>query len=299
MLEEIRTIISTLPAGLIYISLSIIILSLAKILKNFLSPYDVNVELTAKDNPALGISITGYYLAVLIILIGVIYHPEDTEYHNKYELTILLKDLALTLGYSTLGIILLNLAHFLVDKMVLTKFSTRKEIIEDRNSGTGAVEFGSYIASGLIIAGAVNGETGSNWYFGIVTTLVFFTLGQLILIIFARFYQVITGYDIHDEIEKDNVSAGIALGGNLIAMGIIILNSVAGDFLSWQKSMVDLFTWSIIGFIVIMIFRFLIDMFFIPDSTITEEIKRDKNVNAAFIESAILIGISSIIFFIL
>ena len=48
--------------------------------------------------------------------------------------------------YSLGAIAVLNLTRFLVDRLVLFKFNVEKEVIEDQNAGTGAVEFAVYIA---------------------------------------------------------------------------------------------------------------------------------------------------------
>jgi len=289
----------SLPLAFVYVALAIIILALAKIFKEFLTPYKVAEELTEKDNPALGLSITGYYLAVFIIFIGVIFHPMATDTDvTTLDFQLVLHDLVLTLFYTTFGIILLNAAYYIVDKALLPKFSTKKEIIEDRNVGTGAVEFGSYISTGLIVAGAINGESTGQWWFGIFTSLVFFVLGQLVLICFAFIYQKVTAYDIHDEIEKDNIAAGVAFGGNMIAISILVLKGIAGTFPGWDEALIRLLVWSIIGFITLMAFRWIIDLLFVPNATISEEISRDKNINAAYLESSILIGISLVLFFV-
>jgi uncharacterized membrane protein YjfL (UPF0719 family) len=299
MSDQFFLIFNSFPLGLIYISLAIIILVIAKISKDILTPYKIDEELTQKDNPALGLSITGYYIGVLIIFMGIVYHPDNASPDHVIIWSVIFKDILFTLFYSLLGVLFLNIAHRIVDKLILRKFSTEKEIIQDRNVGTGAVEFGNYVSAGMVIAGALNGESGGPWWFGMITASVFFVASQALLVLFTFFYQLIARYDIHAEIEKDNVSAGVALGGNMIALSIIIFNSIVGNFPGWDVAFVNLLTWSGAGLMIIFVFRLLIDLFFIPNATISEEIARDRNINAAYIESAILIGISVIITLIL
>lgn len=297
-MEELQLILESLPLGYIYVALAIIVLTFAKILKEFLTPYKISEELTEKDNPALGLSITGYYMAVIILYIGVVYHPTEVALPLESDVTLLIRDLSITLFYSILGIVLLNIAHLITDKFLLFKFSTKKEIIEDRNVGTGVVEFATYIAAGLVIAGALNGDSGGKWWFGIITSIAFFIFGQIVLMLFVLFYQKITSYDIHEQIEQDNVAAGVALAGNMIAISIIILKSLSGNFEGWLVTIINLVIWTVIGFLTLLFFRWVTDLLFLPNATITEEIVQDKNVNAAYMESAILIGVSLIIFLI-
>ena len=60
------------------------------------------------------------------------------------------------------------------DKIILHNFKNVKELVDDKNVGAGAVQAGSYIASGLIIAGSIHGEGG-----GLLTAIAFFVLGQV------------------------------------------------------------------------------------------------------------------------
>lgn len=279
-----------LPVGATFVVLGIVVLTLAKIAKDFLTPFKLDQELTQKDNPALGLSLTGYYLGVIIIFLGVLYEGEVTD--AEYTMSAMSHDLLVVFLYSLGGIVLLNLSRVIVDKCILPQFSTRKEIIDDKNVGTGAVEFGNYVTSGLIIAGAFNGQGG-----GPETALVFFALGELALIVFGRIYQMLTKYDFHDEIEKDNVAAGVALAGNLIAIGIVLCKGLKGDFLGWAENISVFIVYAVAGTLLLFIVRWVTDLFILPGATFDEEIARDRNINAAWIESAMVIGSACIIFF--
>ena len=304
LMEELMEWGSVVPAGLAMTALGIIVLAIAGLLKDLLTPYSITEELTSKDNPAFGLSLTGYYIAVLTIVAGALYDPRaNTAAHMMLSEAFLLQCLSV-LGYSLGGILLLNISRFVVDKLVLSKFSTRKEIIEDRNVGTGAVEFGSYVASALVIAGCISGSVklgpgaeAPPWWLGIATALAFFALAQIVFVIYGRFYQMIAGYDVFDEIEKDNVAAGVAFGGNLIAIGVILFKSVSGDFHGWTIHLVKFGVMAVLGFIVLYLLRILVDGFLLPKATITHEIVNDRNINAAYIEGAVLIGIAVVINF--
>ena len=107
--------------------------------------------------------------------------------------------------YALVGIVVLNVARLVVDRLVLHTFQTEKEIVEQRNIGAGAVEFGVYLATGLVIAGSIAG-TGSTEAAGAevsaldsaLRSLVFLGLGMVVLIVYSLFYQLTTSYDIHE-----------------------------------------------------------------------------------------------------
>ena len=59
-----------LPAGIGFVVLGVLVLVIAKIAKDFFTPYGLDEQLTEKDNPALGLSMTGYYLGVISVFLG-------------------------------------------------------------------------------------------------------------------------------------------------------------------------------------------------------------------------------------
>ncbi len=268
----------------IYTSLFLGFFLIAKKLKDFLTPYQMDEELTQKDNIALCISVSGYLGATGIIFVGAMMGPQQE----------LWRDVLLVAGYAGLGVLMLNAARIINDKVILYKFSNMKEILEDRNCGTGAVQFGSYVASGLIIAGAIHGEGG-----GPHTTIIFFLLGQVSLIAFTWVYNKITPFDIHDEIEDDNVAAGVAFGGTLIAFGILMMNAASIEFTSWMESLGYFALDAVLGFIFLPLIRFFFDKMIIPHADLSEEIQTDRNLGASFLEASIAITFAAVLFMII
>ena len=271
-------------AGSAYAVLLLFCLLLAKLINDFCTPYSVDQELTEHDNLALSVSFSGYLLAVVIIFICALMGPSKG----------LLMDLLYTGGYAIGGIILLNVARIINDKLILYKFSNIKEIIEDHNVGTGAVQFGSYIASGLIVGGAIHGAGG-----GPHTALVFYLLGQVVFILSTFIYNRITPFDLHAEIEKDNVAAGVSFAGWLIAVGIIIMNACAGDFISWKENLVIFAYTTALLLVLLPIMRIIFDRLILSKSKLNQEIQRDKNVGSALLEVSTLIGFAALMFFIM
>ncbi|MDA7541204.1 DUF350 domain-containing protein [bacterium] len=278
---DLQTEITWLGISFGYIAVGFALVLLSKFLKDLLTPYRLDVELSHKDNVALGLAITGYFAGVLIIFLGAAVGPSPDEVP---QLSVLGMELAQTLLYAVVGIVMLNFSSFLIDKMVLYKFSMRKEIIEDRNVGTGAVEAGCLVANGLVIAGAIHGDGD------FATAVVFYLLGQVVLILFGLFYQWITSYDIHHEIEEDNVAAGVSLGFGMAAIGIILLKSTFGDFISWEHNLAMFGIYAGTGFVTLMIVRKIVDVAILPRTTLHHEIVEDRNLNAALLEGTLSVG---------
>lgn len=282
-IDLLKTTAMNLPRDIAYVGLMIALLFVARFFKDVLTPYKLGEELTTKDNLAVGLSVGGYYLGVLIVCIG----PLKTPPADTIQAPVLWRDLLVTGGYVLLGIVLLNLARIIVDKALLLRFSTTKEIIQDANAGTGAVEGGAYIASGLVVAAALSGRGG-----GPHTTIAFVLLGMLAMVIYGHVYMAVCRYDVHDEIEKDNVAAGVALGLNLVAMGVILVGAIAGDFKSWAYDLTRFGAFWVVGTVLLLVLRFLVDLALLPGARMDKEIKEDRNVNAAWIEGAVLSGIA-------
>lgn len=234
--------------------------------------YKLTYELVENDNPALALAITGYYLGVVLCIGGAVVGPSNG----------IMEDLIDLFFYGALGIALLNLSWIWCDKVILSRFRVTDELIRDRNQGTGAVSFGVSIASGMIIFGAVSGEGGTVW-----TACAFWVAGQILLVLVSKVYNFITPYDVHDEIEKDNVAAGISFGGALASMGIVIGLTAAGDFESLAEDLPGFLFVAAMGLVMLPFIRFLTDKVLLPTVNLTDEIagQETPNIGAAYIEA--------------
>jgi len=293
MIEAFINTLEFFPRGLVYVALGLVVLVLAKFSKDLVTRYRIDQEVVQKSNLAVAVGLSGYFLGVVLVFLGAVYQPfsplvSDALGFNR----VFAEDVLRVFLYSLAGIVALNLASFVMDRLVLYKFSVRKEMVEDQNVGTGAVAFGMNVAIGLVIAGAISGEGG-----GPETSLAFFGMGLVVLIVFALFYDLTTPFSIHEEIEKDNAAVGIALGGNLIAMGIVILKAVFGDFPGWGEGITEFLTFAVLGFVLLYVLRLLIDRLLLPTTKISDELAGGRNVGVAFVEGSVVIGSALILFF--
>jgi uncharacterized membrane protein YjfL (UPF0719 family) len=293
MIEAFVDVFEQIPRGLVYVVMGVVVLAIARIAQDIITPYKIQEQLNQKDNVALAVSISGYYFGVILVFLGGLYHPFLVVADNTLGFTAAYwQEVGLVFVYSIVGIIVLNVARILVDKLVLHDFSTEEEIIRDHNAGTGAVEFAVYVAVGLVIAGAISGESG-----GPETAVAFLLLGLVALIIYTLVYEWTTSFNIHEQIEADNVAVGVALAGNLIAIGIVVFKAVFGEFVGWTESIAGFVTYAVLGFVLLYIVRFVVDKVLFPHVRLSDELAVDRNLGAAFIESAALICVSLILFF--
>lgn len=244
--------------------------------------YNFHHELVEEDNAALALVVSGYYLGLIFSIGGVIVGPSAG----------IAEDLADLLVYGLLGITLLNVSAWINDHFILSKFQIRKEILDDQNCGTGVVEFAVFVASGLNIFGAVYGIGGN-----IYTTLVFWAVGQGVLVLIGHYYNLITNYDIHEHIEKDNVAVGVGFAGALIAIGNILRAASAEDFVSWSNNLMTFFWMVLLGLLLLPLARVATDRILLPGRSLADELVNQEkpNMGAAYLEAVSYIGSSFLI----
>ena len=306
MIDAFIDALQSFPRGLVFVAEGLIILALAKLARDVVTRYSINAEVVEKANLAVALRLSGYFLAVILVFLGVLYQPlsaggwvssADLAAVSGYGFNRELGEEVLRVFlYSLGGIVALNLVRVLFDRLILYKFNLEKEVVEDQNAGAGAAEFGMYVATGLLIAGAVAGDTVTNETEAALVALAFFGMGLVLLIVFALFYEFTTSFNIHDEIERDNPAVGIALGGNLIGIGLVTLKAVFGDFAGWGESIAAFLVFGLLGFVLLYVVRLLIDLVLLPTVRVSQALSEGRNVGVAFVESAVVISAALILF---
>ena len=268
--------------GFTYLAVVLVLLVIGKLVYDGLHRrFVLRTELVEKDNLAVALAVAGYYLGLVIVLGGVVSGPAS---FNMFD------DVIGLVIFGLLGIVLLNLSAWINDKVVFSKFDNEKEIVEDRNAGMGAVEGGNYVAVGLITAGAMSGEGG------LLPGLVFWVLGLVALIVAGLLYDKITSYDLHEQIEKDNVAVGVAFAGVLVGFGNIIRLAGDGDFVSWNESLTEFGYYTVVGLILLPLIRIFADKVLLPGASLSDELVGDPpNLGAGFIEAVSYLAASMLI----
>jgi len=270
-----------------YLLIAFVLFFIGKIIYKLLNPkINIQSELVEKDNLAFIISYVGYFSALLAILIGAI----SGESHG------FINDIILIAIYSIIGIVLLHISILLANKFVLTGFSIKKEILDDQNEGTGLIEAAVYLGNGFILYGALVGES-STLIEGIITFISYWAIGNLILVISSKIFSLWMPYDIHKEIEKDNIAAGTAFAGAFIGISIILMNALIDPFISWTTSVIDILLYSLLGVVLLPIMRFITDKIILTGKNLNDEIcnQEKPNIGAGLIEAFSYIGAATLI----
>ena len=273
-----------------WLAVAFVFLFLAKKLFDWLTPYSVDRQLTEKDNPAVGLVLGGFLLGVVAVIFGTFSGGDGDA---EVSAARFIQEIGPVALYVVLGMLMLFLAGVINDRLVLHKFSNEQEIIRDRNMGVAAIMAATYIGSGLIVGGGIRGS------FSFSSALLAFLVGQVGLVLFALLYQKMTKYDDLEEIgEKDNVAAGVAFAGNMLAYSIILARGVAmGD--AGVESGIDRFFhflyYAVAGAVLLAVARLITDRVFLPKAKLSREIVEDRNLSAGFIEAALAVSISVVL----
>ncbi len=278
-----------LVLAFVHVIAGIVVLIIAKLVKDLLTPYSVDQELTSKDNPAFGFAVAGYYAGVVIVYLGAAsIGPLPLDAGTRGVLTALGFDVA----WALVGVVALNGSRWLMDRTLVTATRNSDEIIHHRNTGAGALECGAYVASALVLAGAIRQPGGTVW-----SAVVLFLLGQAALILIGHLYQKLAGYDVAKEIRSANLAAGVAFGMTLVAISLLMVKAVSGDFIGWNRTLSFFIFDAIAGLILLLVLRWVVDLVLLPNARIAEEIVRDRNVNVGLIEGVLAVGIAAIILY--
>lgn len=283
-------VLTAIMEGMPYLTIVLVFLLLAKVFYDKTTSFHFNDELTEKDNPAFGICLAGYLVGVGIALAGSLYGTGSTQEEGFSDSIV--NDLISIFISGIATILLMRLSIFINDKAILYRFRIEKEMIEDRNIGTGFVVAGGCLATGFMLNGVMHGESGS-FLMVIRDILVYWLVGQILLVVSGFVFQKITSYDVHKTIgEDDNIPAGISFGGFLVGIGIIVRSALAGASSDlWEELQIVLAVW-LIGIVLLVTARAIADKIFLPNSPLSKEVAEDKNPAAGAIAAASFICIA-------
>ena len=142
---------------LIYFLVSIICLFIGRKVLDLITPYDLDKQTSEEKNLAAGITESGFYISMAIIVhasvTGVVNY-EMFSFINQEDpqrFALLGAELITTAVYLLIGLICLSIGRRTLDW--ITKFDLNEEIQLERNVGVGAIEASMYISIAIIIHG--------------------------------------------------------------------------------------------------------------------------------------------------
>ena len=255
---------------ILYTFIYIICMIILKQILNFKASahYDADTEL-ANGNLAVGLRRTGAQLGLAIAMMGVLTGTTQGS---------IVDDLIFSLIYGLLAVGFIVSSLILTDKFVLPSVHNIKALKEG-NISVGIVEFGMLTATGVIAYSSIVGEGG-----GLISSVVYFLVGQLTLLTLVVVYEklVMRDIDIVQAIANQNTSLGIYIGGKLIAYSLILKSAIVGNQTEMQinDQAVEFMVIAVAGMVLLYIFEFIIDLFIVTSAKMSTIIAQDQVVPA-------------------
>jgi putative membrane protein len=259
----------------------------AKLFYQWTEQFSFSDQLTEKDNPAFGTALTGYLVGTTIAITGAFVSMDSVV-----DAGTLLSACASVAGQGLLVALLMRAGVLILSRAILYRFGVREEMIRDRNVGAGAVVAGSCLASGLVLRAALSGHSDTVWL-GIRDVLVYWAVGQAILVIGAWLFIKTVHFDVHKALEVDNnAAAGFSLGGFLVAVGITVNAALTNASSALADELVITLVCSAIGLGLLVCAAIIAGRVFLPESPVAKEISIDKNPAAGLISAGCFIAVS-------
>jgi len=259
----------------------IILLLIARVMNQMVIKTSITDALIKKDNPALGIQISGYLFGVLLIIGSVL------SGSNIHDIWVTVMWIAI---YGIGSIIFLNLFTTLGLRMIVSK--SCMPAIKSGNVAAGIVSAGGYIATARIISASVAGDSHGPWE----SAVIFFVAGMIAFLIITYIFRLLTAYNDNEEILSGNVAAALSYAGLMVAVGLIVGHSIEGDFVDYQSSfngfgkallvviaLYPIRQWVVQGLL-------LGGGFAVYGGRLDKQIKEDKNISAGVIEASAYIA---------
>jgi uncharacterized membrane protein YjfL (UPF0719 family) len=261
----------------VYPLLGILVVWFVKLADDKRAPFDEDKAMLLESNLAVGLRKSGTCLGLFLALAGVLSGRTPS----------ILSDL-LNFFKATIMVVIFLFITFEINKWIILRKVNNDEAVAKGNVAVGAVEFSTFVGTGMIMNGAFTGEGGGLWAAG-----VFFILGQIALVIAFYLDAAIARRNIQEEIElKGNIAEGIDVAGVLIAISIILRASIIGPFTGWIPGLEGFGMYLVLGLLTLFIFKYLARKIFMPRVSYADEMDKQHNEAVAILAACIEISVA-------
>jgi uncharacterized membrane protein YjfL (UPF0719 family) len=276
--------LETIGIYLLYTGIYIAFAWILKLILDFRSEkYYKADDAIAKGNNAIALRRSGAQLGLAIAMMGVLSSGSAEN---------LVDDILLTLLYGALATFFMVSSLMITDHFVVPGINNH-QALKDKNMAVGTVEFGILIATGIIAYSSIYGESG-----GWLSSLIYFVVGQLLLIILVRTFEHLAHrkFEILNALYQGNTASGIYIGGKTIAYALILKSAIMNHTtMSTPLETLSSFALlAVIGMLLLYLAELIVDWVIIT-STNVQTILKDNQVSPALQLSATKIGLALIL----
>jgi uncharacterized membrane protein YjfL (UPF0719 family) len=261
----------------VYPLLGMLVVWLVKLADDRRTPFNEDKAMLVESNLAVGLRKAGMCLGLFLALAGVLSGKSGS----------ILVDLW-SFFQATIMVVIFLFLTFELNEWIILRRVDNDEAVSKGNVAVGAVEFSTYVGTGIIMNGAFSGEGG-----GLLAAAVFFILGQAALVIAFYLDVAISRRNIPEEIElKGNIAEGIDMAGGLIAISIILRASVMGQFTGWIPGLQGFGIYLALGLLVLFVFKALVGKIFMPRVSYADQMDIQRNEAVAVFTACLQISVA-------
>lgn len=239
-----------------------------------LEGYDPVNEMLFRDNPALGVRYASFAIAVIFALLGIFNRSQgDAGIVDFTE-------------HAILAMVLIYFSGLLNDRLILYHFSNNREVVQEKNTAVAVVEGASYLASAYVIGGAFY-----DWESGLWLAIVWFLIGQVLLIVLALLYRLFSrGTDI--QLDGQNLAVAVSLGSFLLSGGIVCGAVISGPSKGWQQDLLIVAAYIATWIVLMLVAHVVSDALVFRSSRLRDEVTEQRNLAAALFKAVIFLSVT-------
>jgi uncharacterized membrane protein YjfL (UPF0719 family) len=240
-----------------------------------LSGVDLDDGLDSSENNAVNILVVGLFFGLMFAFHGLAFTRESTLLQRTIHVAL----------FGLLAIVLQFVAQIVANKVILRHVDDIQQVFEHHNNSVALVKAAIAVATGQMVA-----TTGGGTITHVSQALIWFAIGQTILILLGLFYQWMTPYDVHKELEKHNMAVGLGFSGVIIAGGLVVSRAVSGGVTTdWGKELLSVITFIVTILLIALVMRRLFDWIVLPKVSMNEEISAKHNIGIGLVEASAFI----------
>jgi uncharacterized membrane protein YjfL (UPF0719 family) len=135
-------------------------------------------------------------------------------------------------AFAVAGAILIQLVGELGIRLLLRK--TLAHELETGNVAAGVSAGANYVAVGILAAPAIAGSDLQ----GLGLSCAFFGLAVVTQAIYVALFRILTVYDDSDQVQGENLAAGLSYAGVTVAVALVLARALTGgDFVGWGPAL--------------------------------------------------------------
>lgn len=238
-----------------------------------LEGYSVAGEIVQNNNAAVGIRNALFLGAVVLTFQGIARAPSPALHETALSL----------LAWAAVAVVLLAASRYVNDLLILYAFDNNREVVGAGNVAVAIVEGCTYLATAAIAAGASGYGEAS-----LLTMLVWFAIGQALLVLLAQVYRRIMP-DVDAALDEGNGAAALSMGGLLLACGMAVGGAVSGPSVGWPDDALATAEFLLGWAAFIAVAAYLARRVMMPQADLRAEVIAQRNVAAGVIQGTVFV----------